>query len=215
MALLKTLIKSVSKVCVSCVLGEVARGFLNKIIKRQIINNSILLLIFLIAVLISYIKLFGKDISLFITAVIVLGIMVYSIVRFIIFFIRQIPLIISFPIEVFKAKSLTEAICIYVYKKYAWIFKLRDLFYRIFNGFFKDSLPEPKDLVDYIWGYLGKQLIIFIVSLGLYLLIFTLFVKPLLQFTCTGISGIKIYFVPFAMAIDYFFKTNLMALLIK
>jgi hypothetical protein len=133
-------------------------------------------------------------------------------------FIRQIPLILSFPYEIIKCQSITEALSVYIYKKHFWIMKLRESINENFNGAVEkilDHLPNPDALVDYIWGYLGKQIIIFVVSFGLFLLTFNFLLKPRLLSITIGVNGIKIYAVPFVSAIDYFFKTNLMQWLIQ
>jgi hypothetical protein len=100
----------------------------------------------------------------------------------------------------------SELLSNYLLSCHPLIFNLKAKADEKLNGW----IPSADDLVDYVWGYLGKQILIFGITLGLFIVSFSFIVKPMLQSTVMGVSGIKTYLIPFAMAIDYIFKTQTM-----
>jgi hypothetical protein len=206
----KTLVKTAALVTA----GEAAKKLLDKVIKNQIRNNAIKLAVFFIAILISYISVFGENISLLISSVLMLGILLHSMVMLLFKIPPFLRYIVPFLFEIIsrreKKRSIAEIITQYVANCYPWIFKAKDWLYNIFGGRFNGILPTVNDLVDYIWGYIGKQTLVFVITLVLYIVSFNFIVRPRLQSSVLGVSGLKMYLVPFAMAADFIFKTRLM-----
>lgn len=124
------------------------------------------------------------------------------------FFLRYI---VTFPFGIIvQSKSPAEIITKYVTKCHPWVFRAKDWLYKAFGGRFNGILPTVDDLVGHIWGYIGKQALVFGITLVLYIVSFNFIVRPMLQLSILGVTGLKMYLIPFAMAVDFIFKTQLM-----
>jgi ABC-type transport system involved in cytochrome bd biosynthesis fused ATPase/permease subunit len=203
----KNLGQALAKGVISVAVAEFISRQLNKLIKNQIINNAVKLVIFLVAILISHLSLFGEGASLLASSVIILGLLLHSVIKT----VPKILLLIEYiPESIFKiiseSKTPSELLANYLRRCHPLIFILKAKADEKLQGW----IPSADDLVDYVWGYLGKQILIFAITLGLFIVSFNFIAKPMLQSAVMGVSGIKTYFVPFAMAIDYIFKTQTM-----
>jgi hypothetical protein len=192
---------------IQVVAGEFIRRQLNKLIKKQVVNNLVKLAVFLAAILISYLGLFGQSGSLLISSLLILALLAHSALKI----VPRIPLVLrliaQIPIKmIFQGSGFSELLAGYLEASHPVIFKLKAKADTKLKGW----VPTADDLVEYVWGYIGKQALVFAISLGLFMVSFGFIVKPMLQSAVMGVHGIKTYVVPFAMAIDYIFKTNIM-----
>jgi hypothetical protein len=210
--------KELAKVAVNITLtvaaGEFIKKQLNKLIKKTIINSIVRQVLFLAAVLVPYISLgvlFGKNVSFFISSVLLVCLLLDSIIRI-------IPKIYGFLRAFFKYKLFIPFFCFfqgygpsdiladYLYSTHPFIFGVKAGLDEHLNGW----IPSADALVGYVWGYLGKQIVIFILAMAVFLVSFNIIVKPMLLSAIVGVTGLKLYVAPFAMAIDYLFKANTM-----
>jgi len=93
-----------------------------------------------------------------------------------------------------------------------YVFSWGPLAWKIKNKFdmtVGEWAPTADELVDSVWKYVGKRFIIFIITLGVYFVLFYLIVRPLIQISIMGVKGLKVYVLPFSMAIDFIFKTGI------
>jgi len=209
---LKNLVKNVIRTSIIYLAGEFVKNQLNDIIRVQIITNAVKLCLFLAAVFIFYKSIFGITSSMFIGSLIITGLLVHSL-------IMTLPKAISLFLTLWKYKffialfigkaSPSEILAYYIRLCHPWALKIKAWLDKRLNGW----VPTANDLVDYVWGYLGKRLLVFGISMTVFLVSFNFFVRPMLHVNVLGIGWLKVYFLPFAMAIDFLFKTELMQLI--
>jgi hypothetical protein len=190
----------------------------NKIIHRYIINNAITLGIFVVALLVSLL-------SVGISSVLILASLVWTIIRIVpkvvVFIPYFIPAIVAAK-ETLKKRGEDTFGNLLVYFVIGIVSKTHPATFgaitRGFNlldskfgikGIF-DWLPDADELIGYVWAYLGKQVLIFLASAGLYVIVINFIAKALLLEHFIGIGRMKIYIAPFALAIDFLFGTNIM-----
>jgi hypothetical protein len=202
-----------AKLAVNVGIGYAAGRFvekqLNKLIKKTIISVLVKQVLFIVAVIIPTLSLgyfLGKNISLFVSSVMILALLAHSV-------IKLVPKIWGFPyglVKMFLESGGPSAfLANYIYSIHPWLFQAKSALDEKLSGW----VPSADALVSYVWSYVGKQLIIFIVSLALFFASFTFLVRPVLLNEFLGISGLKLYLVPFAMSADYIFGTNFMVYL--
>lgn len=161
------------------------------LVVSQIVYNMIMLCVFIIAMLIAHFDFFGEKSSSFISTSLMLGMLITSTVRITIKLPFIFAYILPFPIHLIRGYSIGEIISKYVAKTHPAM----DLLLGMFVTY--------EELLDEIWGYLGKQILVFCMTMGFYIGLFNFIVKPMLQVSVLGIKGVKMYLLPFIMAIDY------------
>ena len=208
MGFLADLGKTIVQTSILTLTGEFVRRQLNELIKRQITVNVIKLCLFLLAMFISYVSIFGKTASLYISSFILTGLLLHAVIKAFLNAIAWAPILwdhrqfISMGI---KGSRPTEILASYIILRYPWAFKMK----AALDAKLKGWVPSANDLVDYVWAYIEKRFLVFGVSLAVFLVSFNLIIRPMLQLSILGIGRLKIYLAPFAMAIDFIFKTEL------
>jgi hypothetical protein len=204
--------KTLTRTGILIIAGEFVRKQLNKLIKRQIIINAIKLCFFLGAVLISSFSFFGVTVSLYISSIIITGLLIHSAIMVIPKVTAIVPTLWKLLISMINKKAYTpsEILAEYIRLCHPWALKPKAWLDVKLKGW----VPTANDLAAYVWGYLGKRFLGFVISFAVFLITFNLVVRPLLHAEIIGIGAIKIYLVPFFMAIDFIFKTHLMEILI-
>lgn len=210
-------VKGVVNTSLKIIAGEWIKKQLDKLIKKTIINNVIKQILFIAAILISHVSLgllFGKSAALLISSIIITGLLFHSI-------IKNIPKLWAILKSIFKYKasislfigraSPSEILADFVYSCHPVVFKIKGKLDEKLQGW----VPTADDLVDYVWDYVGKRALVFVISLAVFLVSFSLIAKPIMLRSVVGITGLKIYITPFAMAIDYLFNTELMRWVIE
>jgi hypothetical protein len=117
--------------------------------------------------------------------------------------IPLIPMIIN-------RTSLSEIVTYYIcsWGQLAW--KIKNKFDKIAG----EWVPSANDIYAIVWKYLGKKFLVFIITLGVYLVLFNLIIERLLLISMIGITRLKVYILPFSMAVDLIFKTKIMQYII-
>ena len=185
--------------------GVFIKKQLDILIKRQIIINAIKVCLFLIAIFIPN--------SLYISSLILTGIFIHTAIGFFQKMIAIVPVLCKYKLFILlflKRTSPSEILAEYILLCHPWFFRIKPILDEKLRGW----IPSADELVSYVWAYVGKRALVFGISFTVFLVSFNLFVRPMLQESMLGIGWIKIYFVPFFMAIDTIFKTDLMLYII-
>ena len=192
-----------------------AKTQLNKKIENQIVNNIIKMIIFFIALLIKRFSLFGQNMSLFISSLIIVALLFHSAICLIPKIAGLVKTLINYKIIplipiIINRTSPSEIVAYYVFSWGPMAWDIKNKFDRTVG----EWLPTADDLFESVWKYVGKKALIFVVTLVVYFVLFNLIVKPLLLISMIGITGTKVYILPFSMAIDFIFKTGITQLII-
>jgi len=206
----KELGKAFVKGSITYAITAFAEAQLNKQIKIQIVNNVIKMIIFFIALLINRLSLFGQSMSLYISSLIIVALLFHSAICLIPKIVRFVKTLINYKIiplipMIFNKTRPSEIVAYYVFSwgPLAWEIKNR------FDTTVGEWVPTADELFDSVWKYIGKRFLIFIVTLGVYFVLFNLIIKPLFLLSMIGITGPKVYVLPFSMAMDSVFKTGI------
>jgi hypothetical protein len=211
------IIKGVVNTGIKFIASEWIEKQLDKLIKKTIVNSVIKQMLFLAAILISYVSLgvlFGKSVSLLISSITITGLLLHSLIRTLPMVWAILKIIVKhkgFILSFIKGVSPSEIIADFVYSCHPLVFMIKARLDEKLRGW----VPTADDLVEYVWGYVGKRALIFVISLAVFFISFYFIAKPILLRSVIGISGLKIYLSPFAMAIDYLFKTEIMQWVIE
>lgn len=206
----KQVLKGAAKVTISYAVIKFVEDQLNKQIRNQIISNLIKLVVFLAAIFISGLSPFGKNVSMFISSVIMTGLLVHSFICLIPKVIKTVKTMKKYKIIpliplIFDGVSLTE---ITAYWISSWG-PLASALKEKFGSIIAEWIPTADELYDAIKKYAGLRFCVFIVTLALYFVLFTFAAKPILQLAAMRVAGLKVYLLPFSMAIDFLFKTDI------
>jgi hypothetical protein len=183
---------------------------LNKQIKIQISNNVIKMIILFIALLINRFSLFGQKASLFISSLIIVFLLIHSAICLIPKIVRLVKTSIRYKIiplipMIINGTSPSEIVTYYIcsWGPLAWKIKTK------FDKIAGEWVPSANDIYAIVWKYLGKNFLLFIITLGVYLVLFNLIIERLLLISMIGIARPKVYILPFSMAVDLIFKTKI------
>jgi hypothetical protein len=82
-----------------------------------------------------------------------------------------------FPIQIIlQSKSPSEFAANFVYWRHPFIFKVKAAgLDKELNG----RISSADDPVDYIWGYAGKQMVVFVISFAIFIVSCAFIVKPI------------------------------------
>lgn len=196
----------------SSIIGAIvgyAKTKLDEQIRNQIINNVIKMIIFFSTIIINHFSLFGQNLSLFISSLIIVALLIHSAVCFIPKIIKLFKTLINYKIiplipMIFEGTSPSEIVAYYIFSWGSLAWKIKNKF----NETVGEWVPDADELFGYVWVYIGKRFLIFIFTLGIYLVLFNLIVRPLILTSTMGV-GLKVYLLPFFMAIDFIFKTEI------
>jgi len=102
---------------------------------------------------------------------------------------------------ILNGTSPSEIVSYYIFSfgPLAWKMKIK------FDTTVGEWVPTADDLFESVWKYVGKRALIFVVTLGIYLFLFNLIVKPLLLISMIDVAVPKVYALPFSMAMDSVF----------
>jgi len=183
---------------------------LNKQIKIQISSNVIKMIILFIAFLINRFSLFGQNASLFISSLIIVFLLFHSAICLIPKIVRLVKTSIRYKIiplipMIINGTSPSEIVTYYICSWGSLAWKIKTKFDKIAG----EWVPSANDIYAIVWKYLGKKFLVFIITLGVYLVLFNLIIERLLLISMIGISRPKVYILPFSMAVDLIFKTKI------
>jgi len=196
--------KAVVKSAVIRFIGEQ----LNKTIKKQIINNCVKIVVLLIAILVYGFSLFGQA-SLFIGSVIIVALIFHSVFFTIPKMIRLLLTMKRYKIiplipMIFEGIRPSEIVAFYIGSWGSLAMAIK----KEFDKTIGDWLPTADELADKLMVYVGLRFFVFVVSIVVYIILFNLVARPLL-FSSVGIAELWAYALPFSMAIDFLFNTEI------
>ncbi|MDR2782747.1 MAG: hypothetical protein LBB48_02705 [Treponema sp.] len=204
------IVQGVVRLGINVAAGMFVESQLNKLVKKTIVNNIVKLLLFLAAVFIPHFLLgvlFGKNVSLFVSSALLLALLVHTALNLVPKILQAIRIIPMIPFGIIaESAGPSDFVARYVYSIHPFVFKLKAKLDAKLDGW----IPSADDLVSYVWGYVGKQVVVFVLSMAVFLAAFTFVVKPMLLSAVVGVYGIRLYAAPFAMAADYIFGANFM-----
>ena len=182
---------------------------LNTLIKWQIINNCIKMAIFVIAVLINRFTLFGQA-SIVIASVLIVALLLHSIIFAIPKLIRLFLTLKRYKVfplipMIVDGVSASEIVAYYIGSWGSLAMAIKDKYDKTIG----EWLPTADDLADSLVKYVGLRALIFAISLGAYFALFNLIARPLVLSAGFDGAGLRVYVLPFSMAIDFLFATEI------
>lgn len=180
------------------------REILRSRLWKSVIRSIVKLVLIFAAILVVIFSPFGEWWSELTTSAVFIGVLVWSLINFIMILKNNYKL----PISIIQEMSFTDGILEFVNERWFYAgagIKLYDSlrtgkgrFLRHFN-----QLPASEDVVaDYLL-YIVKDVIIFTAIFVIYFLVMTIGLKTLLLQKYTDFSNLELYLFPFAQVIRF------------
>ncbi|MCL2231667.1 MAG: hypothetical protein FWB99_01145 [Treponema sp.] len=207
--MLKVGLKVITKMTITHLIVQFVEEQLNALIKRQIINNCVKMVIFVIAVLINRFTLFGQA-SIVVASVLIVALLLHSIIFAIPKLIRLFLTLKRYKVfplipMLFDGVSASEIVTHYICSWGSLAMAIKDKYDKTIG----EWLPTADGLADALIKYVGLRALIFAVSLGAYFVLFNVFARPLILSAGFDGAGLRVYALPFSMAIDFLFNTRI------
>lgn len=167
---------------------------LQKQLKKSIIISIINFCVLFIALIIVMKEPFGTHISLLVSAILFWGLLLFAVVRFIIFIITYRKLIIFS----WRKKSLKKGIADFIKFRYPVLEKAENIM-TLGSVFIKDlkETPTVESAVERYISFFFKRIIIFAFFLMIYFLTINFIIRPFMFKTFANITTLELYLYPF------------------
>ena len=207
--LIETGLKVAAKMTTTRLVIQFVENQLNTLIKRQMMNNCVKLVLFIIAVLINRFSLFGQA-SIAIASVIIAALFFHSVIFTIPKMIRLFLTLKRYKVfplipMVADGVSASEILAYYIGSWGSLAMEIKSKYDKSIG----EWLPTADDIADSLIKYVSFRFLVFIGSLGVYLVLFNLIARPFILQAGFGEAGLRIYVLPFSMAIDFLFRTEI------
>jgi len=169
------------------------RNLLHAQFKKAIIEAAVKLIFCVVAVYLAVFKPFGEQYSLWISSLLFIGMLLWTIVESVSYCMLPIKIIEKRSIQIgiiefIKWKSLKVATGSIVYDT------MRDIGAR-YSTLFQNLRPSEDIILDFVI-YLAKDIIIFVSIFSLYILLVHWIFKPIILENFAGLTMMQIYLFP-------------------